>query len=215
MARRKDPALEQRRRLLILTTVRRLLVEGSHATVTLDRVAAEAGVSKGMVTYYFGSKERLITETIAHYLHEQEAMLGAIARAEGSFRERLERLLEAALPSRRALEAELRLQGEVLSFAKESAQTLEAVRRLYRGFRRACEALVEVGIRDGSLAANQARGSYLLVHALVDGLSLQLALDPELDVADMRARAVATIERILQAPAAPGRRRPASSRRAR
>lgn len=211
MARTKDPELEQRRRLLILGTARRLLVEGSHASVTLDRVAAEAGISKGMLTYYFPSKERLITETIALFLHEQETLLGAIARDDRSFRERLELLIEAALPSRGALDAELRLQAEVLSFAKENPETLEAVRSLYRRFRHACEALVEVGIRDGTVTAPNARASYLLVHALVDGLSLQISLDPALDVADVRKRAVAAITSLLRAAPSPGPRRSRST----
>ena len=59
MPRPKDPVLEERRRGEIVAVVLRLLSEGSLAQVTFDRVARQAGVSKGMVTYYFPSKDAL------------------------------------------------------------------------------------------------------------------------------------------------------------
>lgn len=211
MARTKDPELEQRRRLQILATTRRLLIEGSHATLTLDRVAAEAGVSKGMLTYYFASKEQLVTEAMHQFLREQELMLGAIAAVERPPRERLRMLVAAALPSREALDEELRMQIEVLSFAKQSPSTLAAVRRLYREFRRACEALLERGVREGAVTARDATQVYPLLHALIDGLSFQIVFDPDLDLDEVRERALAVVESLLLAreprPAAnrPGR----------
>src|SRR3712207_9255862 len=36
------------------------------AGATFDHVAAEAGVSRGLLHYYFGSKERLLVEVVRH-----------------------------------------------------------------------------------------------------------------------------------------------------
>src|SRR3954449_8844636 len=36
------------------------------AGATFDRVAREAGVSRGLLHYYFGTKERLLAETVRH-----------------------------------------------------------------------------------------------------------------------------------------------------
>src|SRR3954466_8847250 len=36
------------------------------AASTFDRVAQEAGVSRGLLHYYFGTKERLLAETVRH-----------------------------------------------------------------------------------------------------------------------------------------------------
>jgi AcrR family transcriptional regulator len=69
----------------------RRIVEAMRASValrgaagsTFDHVAQEAGVSRGLLHYYFGSKERLLVEVVRH---DCEARIGAmderIARAE-------------------------------------------------------------------------------------------------------------------------------------
>src|SRR3954453_4755818 len=52
----------------------RRIVEAMRVTVgsrgaagaTFDRVAQEAGVSRGLLHYYFGTKERLLAETVKH-----------------------------------------------------------------------------------------------------------------------------------------------------
>src|SRR5215212_5398907 len=44
------------------TSVGRRGVAGS----TFDRVAQQAGVSRGLLHYYFGTKERLLAETVRH-----------------------------------------------------------------------------------------------------------------------------------------------------
>src|ERR671927_1545404 len=49
---------------------------------TFDHVAREAGVSRGLLHYYFGSKERLLVEVVRHDCEVRiEAMDERIARA--------------------------------------------------------------------------------------------------------------------------------------
>src|SRR5660398_153554 len=57
MARRRS-AEETRRAEIAEAALRLILKFGFHST-TLDQVAAEAGVSKGLVSYYFSKKEEL------------------------------------------------------------------------------------------------------------------------------------------------------------
>src|SRR5687767_13403168 len=50
---------------------------------TFDHVAREAGVSRGLLHYYFGSKERLLVEVVRHDCEARIAgMDERIARAE-------------------------------------------------------------------------------------------------------------------------------------
>src|SRR3954451_24016724 len=59
---------------------------GSHgaAGATFDRVAQEAGVSRGLLHYYFGTKERLLAETVRHNAGLHMAQLQSRLREEGS-----------------------------------------------------------------------------------------------------------------------------------
>jgi len=199
MVKTKNPELEQQRKALIIDTVQRLLATGSHRQLTLERVAQEAGVSKGMVTYYFASKDRLILQAIDHFLDRQGQRLLAAAQPGQPIRETLQALMAVALPDRETLERDLRFQAEVLSFAKEVPEADEAVRRSYVAFRQACEVLVEVGREQGYVTTPDARWAYVMLHALLDGLSMQMAMDPTLDVEEVRAQALAVFDQLLTA----------------
>ena len=91
--RRVDPDL--RREGLIEAALRCLAREG-HAGLSVRRIAAEAGVSVGLINHYFPSIDRLVAdayETLATDIANR--MAAAAEQAEGSPRERLARLIEA------------------------------------------------------------------------------------------------------------------------
>lgn len=66
----------------ILNALQRILVEEGASGVTLEKVAAEAGVSKGGLLYHFKSKSDLY-DGLARRFREQEEATIAKARAEG------------------------------------------------------------------------------------------------------------------------------------
>src|ERR687893_1979247 len=47
------------------------------AASTFDQVAREAGVSRGLLHYYFGSKEQLLVEVVRHDCEERIAAMDA------------------------------------------------------------------------------------------------------------------------------------------
>src|SRR3954471_21179075 len=61
-ARRLDGDKAQR----IITAMRASVGQRGAAASTFDHVAREAGVSRGLLHYYFGSKERLLVEVVRH-----------------------------------------------------------------------------------------------------------------------------------------------------
>ena len=54
----------QQATVALLDAAERLLFESGYAAVTTRRVAEEAGVKHGLVHYYFGSMEELLTQTL-------------------------------------------------------------------------------------------------------------------------------------------------------
>ncbi len=197
MVKTKNPELEKRRRTQIMESVCRLLAEGSHRALTLRAVADDAGVSKGMVTYYFDSKDQLIAEAITHFLDQQLGLVRGIIRVEAPIQERMRMLIDTALPERDVLEWRLRFQIEVWSFAKGLPETLDSVRAQYVEFRRDCEEMLQAGIDEGYVTVKDAQWIYLLLYSVVDGLGFQLVLDPELDVSAVRERVIALFDQLL------------------
>jgi AcrR family transcriptional regulator len=69
-------ARPSRRRELLDAAIAVIRRDGANA-LTLDAVAAEAGVSKGGVLYHFGSKRALIEGLVGWWLEEFDSRLGS------------------------------------------------------------------------------------------------------------------------------------------
>ncbi|MCA9576688.1 MAG: TetR/AcrR family transcriptional regulator [Polyangiales bacterium] len=199
MARTKDPELEARRRRELLDVTIALLGEEAFHAVTQDKVASAAGVSKGVVTYYFPTKADLLVAAIERYHEQVREGLEAIVALPGlRAREKLRLLVHAAFPSSQAVEREVRFQSEVWSLAKDHPAARDATIASYRAFRDACGQLLRLGAEEGLPTAGSSEWTYLFIHALIDGLSFQLAVQPELDLPALRER----LERVILALAA-------------
>ena len=62
----------------LLDAAERLLFESGYAAVTTRRVAEEAGVKHGLVHYYFGSMEGLLTQTLERFADQLAEPLEAL-----------------------------------------------------------------------------------------------------------------------------------------
>src|SRR5918998_3198058 len=66
----------------IIAAMRASVASRGAAASTFDHVAREAGVSRGLLHYYFGSKEQLLVEVVRHDCEVRIAGMGErIARA--------------------------------------------------------------------------------------------------------------------------------------
>ncbi len=176
-------------------TITLLAAQPFHA-VTQDNVARAAGVSKGVVTYYFPTKTDLLVAAIRRYHEQVREGLSVIVALPGlSVQAKLRLMIQAAFPSSEAVEREVRFQSEVWSFAKDAPAARAAVVASYRDFRDACSSLLAEGAAEGLATSSQREWAYLFIHALIDGLTFQLAVQPELDVAELRER----LERVILA----------------
>ncbi len=200
MARRKDRALEADRQKQVIQATIQLLAEESWQSVTLARVSERAGVSKGVVTYWFPTKDALFLAAIRRFHEEYAENLSKIALQPMSSRERMKVLLEAVLPSQAQLSTEIRFQTEVWSYAKEHPEVEQEVRQAWRDFRDACAMLMDVAIADGYVRRPNARGLDRFIHAIIDGLSLHLAYGLQDDVVEVRERLLVLLEDWFQSP---------------
>jgi AcrR family transcriptional regulator len=79
MARQAERTLATR--TAILAAARRLFAGEGFAAVSVDRIAAEAGVAKGAVYHHFAAKEALFAEVLEAVCAEVAAEVAAAARA--------------------------------------------------------------------------------------------------------------------------------------
>jgi AcrR family transcriptional regulator len=164
---------------------------------TFDHVANAAGVSRGLLHYYFGTKERLLVEVV---------------RRESDVRiERLEEAIGGAASAEDVLDALVRsfeewlgdgpapvMIYEMLTLAQRNdeiaAQLAELGRRTRSHLTDALERKQETGVLslriEPSLAA-------LFLFALADGVMVRRLSEPELDIGPLVEQATAAARAVL------------------
>lgn len=159
--------------------------------LTYRAVAEEAGVTHGLVSYHFGSRDRLIHETIAHVsaaaMHDSE-----LAPPSGQLEDFAGRLsqLVSTTPDGQAVQFELALE------ARRRAELLPEIRELYGRY----FAVVEETL--GRLDVDASPAMARLIFAAVDGLTLQQLIFDRPEETD---EALALLRRLLElvGPAGP------------
>lgn len=165
----------------ILDAAVRLLAERGYPATTIAEIATEAGVSRGLLHYYFKSKEQLLAQVVragsGAYMELVEAMFGQSQSADD-----LAKGLVGAV--RAILESDptfVNLSMECWSLAHESPLVARELEDLYRQFRDAiCEGLEEAVGRGIIEPAIPLDALAALLLAITDGVVMQFLIHPAL-----------------------------------
>ncbi|WP_445192730.1 TetR/AcrR family transcriptional regulator [Sphingomonas sp. Tas61C01] len=165
---------EVRRTGLIEATARVLARDGA-AGASVRAIAAEAGVSPGLVTHHFASVDALVARTYAAVGERVAAALTAAAETAGDDpRARLEAYVGASFAPPIADASLLATWTALWSLTRSNPAVAAEHDRSYAAYRAGLEALlIECGVAAGDL-----RLAALSIAALVDGLWLELCLSP-------------------------------------
>jgi AcrR family transcriptional regulator len=152
------------------------------AASTFDHVAREAGVSRGLLHYYFGSKERLLVEVVRHDCEVRiQSMDERIARA-GSVDEIVAALvagLEEFIEDEPGTQAVI---YEMLSASRHSEDIRAELAELYRRWRAHLAESLRAKEREGVVRLQGDPDSVAsMLFALGDGFGLQVISDPDWD----------------------------------
>ena len=161
----------QRRQMLIEAGLR-CLGDGGITSFTIDRICAEAGASRGLVTHHFGSKDGLLAacytemydQALTLALPERGTDLGSMVVA----------LFDDALLGPSTLHAWLALWGEIGRNTE-----LQAAHRLwYERFKSRVAATIRATNRQAEPSVSPEALAVMFI-SLVDGLWLERWIDPE------------------------------------
>jgi AcrR family transcriptional regulator len=152
------------------------------AASTFDHVAREAGVSRGLLHYYFGTKERLLVEVVRHDCEVRiEAMDERIARA--ATVDEIVQALVAGLED--FIEGEPGSQAviyEMLSASRRSDDIRAELAELYRRWRAHLAESLRAKEREGVVRLQGDPESVAsILFALGDGFGIQVISDPDWD----------------------------------
>lgn len=182
----------------IVAAMRAAVAERGIAGATFDHVARAAGVSRGLLHYYFGTKERLLVEALRRECDQRVDQLRAALAPAATVDAVLHELLRS-LEDMVEREPDFTLMFfEVSGAARRNEELATALAGLGGRLRGALGALLETKQREGVLelkGSGESVASVLL--ALGDGVALQMLADPRRDWSDTIATAMSCARSML------------------
>ncbi len=192
--------LEGEKAQRIVEAMRTSVGKRGAASSTFDVVAREAGVSRGLLHYYFGSKERLLVEVVRTDCDARVAALEEQLAAATSADEIvgvLVQTLEAFVADEPGVQA---LLYEMLSASRRSEEIRAELAELYRRWRGQLADALREKQREGVVTLDaEPEAVAAMLFALGDGMGLQLISDPEWDSGPAFELGVRTARRLLGA----------------
>lgn len=182
------PDVSEERRSQIIESATKVFAREGFANTRMDDVAAESGLSKGLLYWYFKSKEEIII-AIADVLFGAElrklqnrTMKGQSARA------CLENLLEVYVGDLRAMLKVTPIIYEFYALAFRNRAVRRVMQEYLHRFVAILEPLVQRGMDDGEFIPGNARQITITIGATLEGTLLLWAYDPEMVQAEAQLR---------------------------
>jgi len=166
----------------IVDAMRSSVARRGTAGSTFDHVAREAGVSRGLLHYYFGTKERLLVEVVRRDTELRMEMLGgALAEAHTA-----DDFVDALVSSLEDLVAHdpdfVTLVFELFAVARRNDEIRTEVAELTRRTREHVGALLEAKQREGVVKLHdEPEAVATVLFVLADGVAMRMLLEPERD----------------------------------
>jgi AcrR family transcriptional regulator len=190
----------ERREQILLATCAVISEVGMHDMRVAD-VAARAGVSSGIVHYYFDSKRAVLVAAfefnVTRSLERRRALLESV-RAPLDL---LARLVESYLPREGETLTAWRVWAELWAQALRDPEFQAINERVYGEWRNLVVEIIARAQADGSARAGDPVELANMLIGMIDGLAIQvLAQSAEMPAAKMRATLDAFIDSYLAAP---------------
>ena len=182
----------------IVDAMRASVAARGAAGSTFDHVAREAGVSRGLLHYYFGTKERLLVEVVRRDSDLRLAALDeaiAAARSADDLLHVLVRSLEELVERDPAFVA---LHFELFTSSRRTPEIAAELAALHRRIREHVAEQLEAKRAEGVIAMGaDAEAVVTVLLSLADGLALRMLADPDHDWGPTLAAAMRAARALL------------------
>jgi len=182
----------------IVDAMRRSVARRGTAGSTFDHVSREAGVSRGLLHYYFGTKEQLLVEAVRRdcdlRLERLEQQLST-AKTSADFIDLMRRRLQETV----AEDAEfITLVFELFTLSLRNRDIAEEYADLIRRTREHVARMLAAAHRDGVLRLHaEPEVVAEILFSLGDGIALRMLTEPDRDYTDTMRAAVTCASSLL------------------
>lgn len=193
----EEPRLRGEKAIRIIEAMRESVAEVGVADSTFDRVSAKANVSRGLLHYHFGTKERLLVEVIRRDTEIRIEILGEALREAESLAAVIGAFLETFASTLTEGRGYVYMVSELFVAGRHSPELTRELGALYSRARREFAGILRAKEREGVIKLRfDAEAVLAYLFAAGDGASVQQLTDPTLD-AEATARASVEVARFL------------------
>ncbi len=174
------PNVSEQRKNQILDAAMQVFARLGFHKARMDDVAQEAGVSKGLLYWYYKNKDALIAAILDRLFSQEMRHLHNALATPGPVTDRLLALGRESAQHMLSLKFLVPIAFEFYALAGRNAHVRSALQRYYAQYRQNLTQLIEEGIASGEFRADtQAEAVAQTIIALFEGLVLLWVVDPE------------------------------------
>jgi AcrR family transcriptional regulator len=182
----------------IVDAMRSSVAERGTAGSTFDQVARAAGVSRGLLHYYFGTKERLLVEVVRRDSAVRLEVLDAQLAAARSADDVVAGLVASLDDLVRNDPGFVTLLFELFTLARRNEEIASEFAELLRRQRARLAELLRAKEAEGVLALRaEAEAVVDVIFALGDGIAMRMLAEPERDFSQTVAAGVVSVRALL------------------
>jgi AcrR family transcriptional regulator len=192
----RSPSGEKAQR--IVEAMRRSVAQRGTAGSTFERVSREAGVSRGLLHYYFGTKEQLLVEAVRHdcqlRMERLERQLAGAQTADDFIALMAQQLQEMVHEEPDFVT----LLFELFTLSRRNEDIAVEYANLMRAMREQVAGMLTVAQEDGVLRLHaEAEAVADILFSLGDGVALRMLAEPERDFSGTVRAGITSVRALL------------------
>lgn len=172
----KPDVTAERKDQIVRATVECITKHGYH-NFSMQDVARTAGVSKGIIHYYFLNKDDLMMSVLDRVAGDIERVLGQEMDAIQDPVQKLKIFMSVSFGIVKNTKEYYQVNMDFWTQINQKKEVRQVISRHYSKFRETCARVIEEGIRVGAFKKVDPNVYASYVIAVIDGLSLQWLFD--------------------------------------
>ena len=172
----KPDVAAERKDQIVRATVDCITKHGYH-NFSMQDVARTAGVSKGIIHYYFLNKDDLMMSVLDKVAGDIETIIAADMESISSPIEKIKVFIAVAFDIVRSTKEYYQVNMDFWTQINQKKEVRQVISRHYAKFRDNCARVIEEGVQQGVFKQVNPQHQASLIIATVDGVSLQWLFD--------------------------------------
>lgn len=172
----KSDVATERKNQIVRATVECISKYGYH-NFSMQDVARTAGVSKGIIHYYFLNKDDLMMSVLDHVASDIERVLQADMSGIKDPVKKLGIFIDVCLDVVRSTREYYQVNMDFWTQINQKEDVRKIIAKHYASFRETCSKVITEGIDQGVFAPVEPKEYSSFIIAVIDGISLQWLFD--------------------------------------